>query len=133
MLKQKQEEINDKNSRIKMLENVCLSKQRREEYPEKNVIYILTTEDQLKRRTYIVGKAKNLKCRLSTYNKTCDHQVVYYKECKSEEYMNTTELMVLSKLKPYKEQTNRDRFILPEDNDISLFTKIVDECIVFVS
>ena len=81
----------------------------------------------------IVGKAKNLKCRLSTYNKTCDHQVVYYKECKSEEYMNTTELMVLSKLKPYKEQTNRDRFILPEDNDISLFTKIVDECIFFVS
>ena len=42
----------------------------------------------------IVGKAKNLKCRLSTYNKTCDHQVVYYKECKSEEYMNTTETLV---------------------------------------
>ena len=133
LLKQKEREINDKNSRIKMLENVCLSKQRREEYPDKNVIYILTTDDHLKRRTYIVGKAKNLKSRLSTYNKTCDHQVVYYKECKSEYNMNTTELMVLSKLKPYKEQTNRDRFILPEDNDISLFTKIVDECIVFVS
>ena len=133
LLKQKEREINDKNSRIKMLENVCLSKQRREEYPDKNVIYILTTDDHLKRRTYIVGKAKNLKSRLSTYNKTCDHQVVYYKECKSEYNMNTTELMVLSKLKPYKEQTNRDRFILPEDTDISLFTKIVDECVLFVS
>jgi excinuclease UvrABC nuclease subunit len=116
-----------------MLENVCLSKQRREEYPEKNVIYILTTEDHKKRNIYIVGKAKNLNTRLSTYNKTCDHQVIYYKECKTEEEMNTVEVMVLSKLKPYKEQTNRDRFILPEKSDISLFTKIVDECVLFAS
>ena len=133
LLKQKEQEINDKNTRIKMLENVCLSKQRREEYPEKNVIYILTTDDHLKRRTYIVGKAKNLTTRLGTYNKTCDHQVVYYKECKSEEDMTTAETLVLSKLKHYKEKANRDRFILPEDTDISLFTKIVDECIFFVS
>ena len=48
LLKQKDQEINDKNSSIKMLENLCLSKQRREKYPEKNVIYILSTED----RTY---------------------------------------------------------------------------------
>lgn len=89
--------------------------------------------DHLKRRTYIVGKAKNLTTRLSTYNKTCDHQVIYYKECKSEEDMSTAETLVLSKLKEYKEQANRDRFILPEDTDISLFTKILDECIVFVS
>lgn len=47
--------------------------------------------------------------------------------------MSTAETLVLSKLKEYKEQANRDRFILPEDADISLFTKIVDECIVFVS
>ena len=133
LLKHKEQEINDKNTRIKMLENVCLSKQRREEYPEKNVIYILTTEDHLKRRTYIVGKAKNLTNRLGTYNKTCDHKVVYYKECKTEEDMTTAETLVLSKLKDYKEQANRDRFILPEDTHISLFTKIVDECIFFVS
>ena len=133
LLKHKEQEINDKNTRIKMLENVCLSKQRREEYPEKNVIYILTTEDHLKRRTYIVGKAKNLTNRLGTYNKTCDHKVVYYKECKTEEDMTTAETLVLSKLKDYKEQANRDRFILPENADISLFTKIVDECIFFVS
>ena len=61
----------------------------------------------------------------------------YYKECKSEEDMTTAETLVLSKLKEYKEQANtfigndRDRFILPENDDISLFTKIVDECIVY--
>jgi hypothetical protein len=45
--------------------------------------------------------------------------------------MNT--LLVLSKLKAYKEQANRDRVILREDDNISLFTKIIDKCIFFVS
>ena len=42
-----------------MLENVCLSKQRRDEYQGR--------------------KAKNLTTRLGTYNKNCEHKVVYYK------------------------------------------------------
>ena len=55
-------------------------------------------------------------------------------ECKTEEDMATAETLVLSKLKPYKEQANiasyacsesrrddRDRFILPENTHISLF------------
>jgi hypothetical protein len=44
----------------KQLEAVCLSKQRRVEYPERNVIYMLTTDDHSQRRTYIIGKAKIL-------------------------------------------------------------------------
>ena len=83
--------------------------------------------------TYIIGKAKNLTTRLGTYNKTCDHQVVYYKECKTEEDMTTAETLVLSKLKDYKEEANRDRFILPEDKEISYFISVIDECINFVS
>ena len=124
--------LRQKDERIKKLENVCLSKQRRVEYPEKNVIYLLTTDDQLKRRTYILGKAKNLTNRLGTYNKTCDHTVVYYKECKNEQDMDTAEIIVLSKLKDYREQANRDRFILPEDKDISFFIGIIDSCIHFL-
>ena len=124
--------VRQKDERIKKLENVCLSKQRRVEYPEKNVIYLLTTDDHLKRRTYILGKAKNLTNRLGTYNKTCDHTVVYYKECKNEEDMDTAEIIVLSKLRDYKEQANRDRFILPEDKDISFFIQMIDGCIHFL-
>ena len=124
--------LRQKDERIKKLENVCLSKQRRVEYPEKNVIYLLTTDDHLKRRTYILGKAKNLTNRLGTYNKTCDHTVVYYKECKNEEDMDTAEIIVLSKLRDYKEQANRDRFILPEDKDISFFIRMIDDCIHFL-
>ena len=123
--------LREKNQRIKKLENVCLSKKRRVEYPEKNVIYLLTTDDHLKRSTYILGKAKNLTTRLGTYNKTCDHTVVYYKECKNEEDMDIAEIMVLSKLRDYKEQANRDRFILPEDKEIS-FIEMIEDCIHFL-
>ena len=92
---------------------------------------MLTTEDNKKKRNYIIGKAKDLKNRLSVYNKTSEHEVVYYKECKSEEDMNVIEIIVLNKLKEYKEKANRDRFILPAENDIIFFTNIIDLCINF--
>lgn len=131
-LKDKERDMRIKDHRIKQLEAVCLSKQRRVEYPERNVIYMLTTEDHLKRRTYIIGKAKNLTSRLGTYNKTCDHTVVHYKECKNEEDMDIIETMVLTKLRDYREQANRDRFILPEDKDVSFFTETIEQCISFM-
>ena len=121
-----------KDHRIKQLETVCLSKQRRVEYPERNVIYMLTTEDHRQRRTYIIGKAKNLTNRLSTYNKTCDHTVVHHRECKNEDDMDTAETMVLAKLRSHREQANRDRFILPEDKDESFFSQTIDECVRFL-
>jgi hypothetical protein len=39
--------------------------------------------------------------------------------------------MVLNKLKQYKEKANRYRFILPFENDISLFTNIIENCVNF--
>jgi hypothetical protein len=120
-----------KDQKIKLLEDTYVKKHKREDYPDKNVIYILSTVDHLKNRIYIVGKAKNLKNRLSTYNKTCDHQVIYNKKCIDEEILNLVEIMVLNKLKQYQEKANRDRFILPLENDISLFTNIVEKCINF--
>ena len=82
-------------------------------------------------RIYIVGKTTNLKNRLSSYNKTSEHQVIYIKECINEEILTLVETMILNKLKNYQEKANRDRFILPLENDISLFTNIVDNCIKF--
>jgi len=75
--------IKTKDKRIKLLEDLCLQKHKREEYPGSYVIYMLTTEENKKNGIYIIGKATDLKVRLSTYNKTCVHEVVYYKECKS--------------------------------------------------
>jgi hypothetical protein len=131
LLEDKKKEIKMKDNKIKLLEDLYVKKQQRKDYPERNVIYILTTEDNKKKRIYIVGKATKLKNRLSTYNKTSEHQVVYYKSCKSEEDMNIIELMVINKLKEYKEKANRDRFILPIEKDITFFTDIIDKSIEF--
>ena len=45
------------------------------QYKETNVIYILTTKLLKKERRYILGKATNLTNRLSTYNKSDEHDV----------------------------------------------------------
>ena len=120
-----------KDQEIKLLKDTYFKKHKRKDYPDINVIYILSTVDHLKNIIYIVGKAQNLKNRLSSYNKTCDHQVIYHKKCINEETLNLVELCVLNKLKQYQEKANRDRFILPIENDISLFTNIVENCINF--
>ena len=46
--------------------------------------------------------------------------------------MDIAEIMVLSKLRDYKEQANRDRFILPQDKDILFFIRMIDDCIHFL-
>jgi hypothetical protein len=43
--------------------------------------------------------------------------------------MDIIELKVLNKLNQYRKIANRDRFILPLEHDISLFTNIIDYCV----
>jgi hypothetical protein len=124
-------ELRLKDARIKNLEKYFKVKQKRTEYPDENVIYILTTKEHKKNRIYIIGSSIDLKERLGTYNKTCDHEVVYCKSCNNKKEMLLIERMVLTKLNLFKEQANRDRFILPIDNDIKLFTDIIDNAINF--
>ena len=92
---------------------------------------MLTTEDHKKKRLYIIGKANNLTKRVGNYNKTAEHEVVHYRECKDEENMNVVELMVLNKLNDYREKANRDRFILPIEKDIMFFKEAIDMAIGF--
>jgi len=94
-------------SRVKVLEKRYLRKQPRRKY-EKNVVYALTTD--LSPNTYIVGSATNLENRLSSYNKTCEHQAVRVSPCGDAPTMKLMERMVLSKLAPFREAANRDRF-----------------------
>jgi hypothetical protein len=131
LLEDKNNELKIKDTKIKLLEDMHLKKHKRVNYPERNVIYMLTTEDNKKKRNYVIGKAINLTTRLTSYNKSSEHEVVYFKECKSEEDMNAIEIMVLLKLRKYQEKANRDRFILPLEKDISFFTDIIDNCINF--
>ena len=131
--RQLQSENKDKDLKIRMLTKKYVKKQPRLEIQEKNVIYILTTKLLRKERRYILGKANNLTNRLSTYNKTDEHIIIYYQGCNDEETMSTIENLVFSKLKNYREQANRERFILPPDQEISLFIETIKECIKFIS
>ena len=45
--------------------------------------------------------------------------------------MLLAEKIVLSKLNQYREQANRDRFVLPVGEDIKLFTNAIDEALKY--
>ena len=127
-------EINDNligldlaQSRVKALEKKYLRKQPRDLYPDLNVVYIITNPDLQARGTYILGSATNLTNRLSTYNKSAEHLVIYYAKCRSKENMRALELFILQKLSSYREQANRDRFKLPDDKDVNFFVDALKE------
>jgi uncharacterized Zn-finger protein len=107
-------------------------KQRRQQIKDPNVVYILTTNHLKNERRYILGKSKNLTTRLSTYNKTDEHEVIYHQGCGTEENMDAVEKMVLTKLTKYREVENRDRFILPEDKEIDLFIDTIKNSVEFI-
>jgi len=131
--RQLQEENKGHKIRIQHLTKKYVKKQPREQIIERNVVYILTTKLMKKERRYILGKATNLTNRLSTYNKSDEHQIVYYQECGDEDNMGVVETMVFNKLRTYREQANRERFVLPGDKEVSLFVDAIKECVSFVS
>jgi hypothetical protein len=54
-----------------------------------------------KDRRYILGKAENLTNRLSVYNKSDEHEVIYYQSCGTIVDMDIVEKMVFNKLNKY--------------------------------
>ena len=139
-LKQKENELEEKDSilemqddellrqsnRIKLLEIKTLKKADRLE-SGKNVVYIVTNEYLSQEHIFIIGQAINLANRMSQYNKNAEHDVVYYKECNNAKQMSLIEEIILYKLDKYRERANRDRFILPKNSEISLFTDIINK------
>jgi hypothetical protein len=129
--KELQQENKNKELKIKYLTKKYVKAQPRIQYEEKNVVYILTTKRMKKDRVYILGKANNLTNRLSTYNKSDEHQVIYYQECGDEETMALVESSVFHNLKKYREQANRERFILPKEEKIEKFIDSIKNSIDF--
>lgn len=99
-------------------------------YPD-NIVYIISSPIHRKLRTYIIGKAQNMKSRLSNYNKSIEHEVVYYVQCHTSRITLLVEGMVLERLHKFREVVNRDRFILPENESIKLFTDVLDQAVSF--
>jgi hypothetical protein len=80
---------------------------------------------------YILGKALDLTSRLSTYNKSDEHEVIFFASCKDVETMNIVENMTFSLLNEYREQANRERFILPQNEKVELFSNTIKKSIEF--
>ena len=129
--KKLQEENKGHKLRIQYLTKKYVKLQPRAQYKEKYVIYILTTALMKKERRYILGKATNLTHRLSTYNKSDEHEVIYYQECGDEETMTLVENMVFHQLEEYREQANRERFVLPKTEEIKFFSEKINKSINF--
>ena len=129
--KKLQEENKGHKLRIQYLTKKYVKSQSRTQYKERNVVYILTTERMKKDRIYILGKANNLTNRLSTYNKSDEHEVIYYQECGDEETMALVETAVFHQLKEYREQANRERFILPKTEEIKFFSEKIKKSVEF--
>jgi len=127
-----QQDNKNKQLKIQLMTKKYVKKQPRTQYDERNVVYILTTANMKKERRYILGKATNLTSRLSVYNKSDEHEVIYYQECLNEEKMGVVETLIFCKLNDYREQANRERFFLPEGEKLDLFIDTIKECIKFV-
>lgn len=93
----------------------------------------MTSEKGEKVREYTVGKTTDLSKRKENYNhnKLHDFKVIYYRPCKNSKFMDIIESVILMKLEKYRYKAGHDVFELPESNDVSLFTKIFDECLKF--
>jgi len=120
-------EIEKKTEENQVLANKFVRLQKRETFPDNNVVYIVTNDELEKERIFLLGKAVNMKTRLTSYNKSMEHKVVYYKSFKNMYQMKVAEMMVLYKLNQYKTKEKKERFLLPENQDISLFTKVIDD------
>ena len=57
---------------------------------------------------------------------------MYYHVCKDYVTLGIVETIILRKLNQYREQANRDRFILPFDKDINFFIDTIKECVNFI-
>ena len=120
------DELLRQSNHIKLLEIKTLKRAERLEHG-KNAVYLITNEYLSRERIFIIGKSISLANRMSQYNKNAEHDVVYYTECNNAKQMSLIEEIILYKLDKYRERANRDRFILPENSEISLFTDIINK------
>ena len=114
-------------NRIKLLESKVLQKQSRETFDNsKNVIYIVTTEYKEAQGHYKIGKTQDLQKRLSTYNTTDKHEVIYYTSCNDKETMDILEKIIHKKLNTKRVEPNKEWFESEEDGEDLI--KAIEEC-----
>ena len=132
-LDEKDEELEKSQQEVKKLEKKYIRKSKLKT-SEKNVVYLVSSEESEKIREYVVGKSIDLSNRIKGYdsNKLHNFNVVYSRACSGVRTMDIVESMILSKLSKYRCKAGRDVFLLPEYMDIKLFTNTIDDCVNFL-
>jgi hypothetical protein len=114
-------------NRIKLLESKVLQKQPREVYEEnKNVVYVVTTDVKEANGHYKIGKAQDLQKRMSVYNTTDKHEVIYSTSCKTKKNMDILETVVHNRLEDKRVEPNKEWFESEEDGEDLI--KVIEEC-----
>jgi hypothetical protein len=116
------------SEKIEFFERKYIQRNRRVDYTEKSVVYIITTESRELKKEYKIGKTQDLTNRLSTYNTTEDHKVVFYLECESKDEMNTLEKIVFAQLSHLRIRANREWFC----GEVVEIIKTIKECKDFI-
>lgn len=118
--------------RIKYLEAKYLQRQKRQRFNKGNYIYIVTTEIHEKEGVYKIGKTTNMTNRLSTYNTTEEHKVIFIYDCMNREDMDLAEKLVNRRLATCKIYPNRERFNFSGKICINKAMELIHECIKFI-
>jgi hypothetical protein len=114
--------------KIEFFERKYIQRNRRVDYTDQNVVYIITTESRELKKEYKIGKTQDLTNRLSTYNTTEDHKVVFFLECESQDEMNTLEKIVFTQLSHLRIRADREWFC----GEVEQMIKTVKECKDFI-
>ena len=115
--------------KIELFERKYIQRNKRVDYTEKSVVYIITTESRELKKEYKIGKTQDLTNRLSTYNTTEDHKAVFYLECESQDEMNTLEKIVFAQLSHLRIRANREWFC----GEVDEMIKTIKKCKDFIS
>ena len=95
------------------------------------MVYIVTTEYKEAQGHYKIGKSQDLQKRLSVYNTTDKHEVIYSTSCKTKKRMDLLEQLVHDKLESKRIEPNKEWFVSEEDGEdlikvIEEFKKVID-------
>ena len=115
--------------KIEFFERKYIQRNKRVGYTDQNVVYIITTESRELKKEYKIGKTQDLTNRLSTYNTTEDHKVVFFVECESQDEMNMLEKFVFLELAYLRIRANREWFC----GEVEKIIKTIIECNEFVN
>jgi len=114
--------------KIQYFERKYIQKSRRREYTKKNIVYIITNNSREAKKEFKIGKTQDLTNRLSTYNTTEEHKVVFVQECDTPEEMDKLEKIVFSELSGLRIQANREWFC----GEIEEMIRTIRECKAFI-